>query len=76
MDKIKEDEDPSDNNDAIDDSNFEEVKLIDNQEEAKEESRRPEIATKIDVIETRIKNGKANIASKVYRTQNPELKCN
>ena len=71
MDKIKEDEDPRD-----DDSNFEEVKLIDNQEEAKEESRRPEIATKVDVIETRIKNGKADTASKVYRTQNPELKCN
>lgn len=63
MDKItEEDGNPTTVGDPpMDDSNFEEVKLIDNQEETKETvspSARPEIATRIDVIETRIKNGK------------------
>ncbi len=63
MDKItEEDGHPTTVGDhSMDDTNFEEVKLIDNQEETKETvspSTRPEIATRIDVIETRIKNGK------------------
>ncbi len=62
MDKIKEEEGDTNiaRDTSIDDSYFEEVKLIDNQEESKETvspSARPEIATRIDVIETRIKNG-------------------
>ncbi len=49
--------------DVVDDASFEEIKLIDNDhEEIKQREQaaktRPEIATKNDVIETRIKNGK------------------
>ena len=57
MEKIKEEEGDIDPSITIqdDDTNFEEVKLI--EEEVKEQPREPDAPTKIDVIETRIKNG-------------------